>query len=342
MKITEELLRDLARLAETDRSVLSSYIDLRTGWDKAESALEKRAKKLRPLLTDNEKEYFDVSLSLLQEYLDEKKSTGYDGYGLAYFADIGADYSAGIELNGAVEQLLAVDDEAIIAPLALQLDEYEPVGVIMADGSGARIFIVSGQRIDEEGSLKTKIHHLSKVGGWSQMRYQRRRDNEIGHFAKETVAAAEAIFQREGVKRIIFAGRDRILKAIEEELPKQWRDAKVDILKWDLDSPDDEFLSRVRPAIERAEREQEKRVLDRFVGELRRGGLAMAGAEAVLAALALGQVDTLILNFSVERELTEELTSLAEAMSAHVEFVPSGNDVLDSAGGVGALLRYKR
>ena len=341
MKITEELLRDLARLAETDRTVLSAYIDLRSGWDRAEDALEKQVKRLRPLLDKNEREHFDVSMSLFEDYINKKKSKGCNKYGLAYFVDIGADYSVGVELNASVKTSIYIDDEAIIAPLALQLDEYEPVGVIMADGSGARISIVAGQRFDESDSIKTKIHHLSKVGGWSQMRYQRRRDKQIGHFAKEVVSAAERVFQEEGIKRVILAGRDRILQAIEEELPKQWQDAKIDILKWDLDATDDEFLSKARPFIEKAEREQEKELLERFRGELRRGGLAIAGAEETISALMLGQVDVLIVEFSVEKELTEQLASLAEATSAHVEFVPPGNEVLASSDGIGALLRYK-
>ncbi len=33
MKVSEELLKELARLSETERTVLSTYLDLGKGWD---------------------------------------------------------------------------------------------------------------------------------------------------------------------------------------------------------------------------------------------------------------------------------------------------------------------
>jgi hypothetical protein len=201
MRLTEEVLDELARLAQTDRTVLSAYLALADGWEAATTFVEKESARLRPFLEEGELEYFEGSLAFFTDFVNEKKAQGYAGPGLAFFADLGADFVRGVELVMPPPPLLAVDGEAVIAPLALQLDEYQPVGVITVDASGAKIYIAAGLVAETEGSLREKIHHLSKVGGWSQMRYQRRRDKEVKRFAGEVAARAEEVFAEGDVAR---------------------------------------------------------------------------------------------------------------------------------------------
>ncbi|RKZ29618.1 hypothetical protein DRQ36_08095, partial [bacterium] len=130
-------------------------------------------------------------------------------------------------------------------------------------------------------------------------------------------------------------------KAVETELAKRGREAIIDKISWDLDARDDEFVRKIAPILVEAERRQETALLERFIAEYRRKGLAVAGIENTISALKLGQVDTLIIEKDIEPELAEELSSLAETISAHVEFIPQGNDIIAKSGGVGALLRYK-
>jgi peptide chain release factor subunit 1 len=341
VRVSEDILRELAGLAETGRSVLSAYLDIGQGWAAAKGFVEKEAQRLQPLLDKEEKDYFETSLSFMWDYLKEKQAGEFSDPGIAFFADLGRDYARGVELYAPPEELLAVDREAIVYPLALQLDEYEPIGVIMIDASCMRILIAAGQVIEKEDSLCERIHHLSKVGGWSQMRYQRRRAKEVKHFSKEVLDEARSVFDPAGVRRIVVAGRDRMIAALEQELPQEWRDRIVASVRWDLDSPDKDFLDKVRPYLEKAEREHEADLLSVLTGELRRGGLGAAGLEAVRRALEMGQVDTLLLSTGLARDTVEDLVHRAEATGTHVEFVPHGTEALDRLDGVGALLRYK-
>jgi hypothetical protein len=218
MKLTDDVVHELARLAQTDRTVLSAYLTLADGWRAAAAFIEKESSRLLPFLDQEERDYFEGSLSFLSDYIDGKKAAGYAGPGLAFFADLGADFTRGVELVMPPEPLLAVDDEAVIAPLALQLDDYQPVGVITVDAAGAKIYIAAGRVAEKEDALRGNIRPLSKAGGWSQMRYQRHRDKEVKDFAAEVAARAEEIFAAEGASRILLAGRDRMVAAVEEEL----------------------------------------------------------------------------------------------------------------------------
>jgi peptide chain release factor subunit 1 len=347
MRLTEEVLDELARLAQTDRTVLSAYLALADGWEAATTFVEKESARLRPFLEEGELEYFEGSLAFFTDFVNEKKAQGYAGPGLAFFADLGADFVRGVELVMPPPPLLAVDGEAVIAPLALQLDEYQPVGVITVDASGAKIYIAAGLVAETEGSLREKIHHLSKVGGWSQMRYQRRRDKEVKRFAGEVAARAEEVFAEGDVKRVLLAGRDRMVAAVEEELSPAWREKVIGTVRWDLDAGDDELLAKIRPLLEEAEREEEATVLRRYAGELRRGGLAVAGAAAAERALQMGAVDTLLVtkdyyeSAAGAREVVEKLASMAEATGAHVSFVSEEGEALARGGHIGALLRFR-
>lgn len=341
VKVSLDLLKRLARLSETDRTILSVYLSLKDGWKKAEDFIGKESMKKIPLLSRKEIDYFETSVSFLSDFLKEEKDEGFSGPGLAFFVDLGADYSAGVELTVPPEPMLAVDDEAIIHPLALELDEYEPVGVIMIDAACTRIQITAGQVSEDMTSFCEKIHHQSKKGGWSQMRYQRRRDKEIKHFVKGVVLKAVEIFKDAHVNRILLAGRDRMITRVENELPKEWQDRVIGALRWDLADSKEDFIERIRPVLEEAERNQEKDLLARMISELRRGGLAASGTEDVREALRIGQVDTLIVSEGLDLKIMEELTSLAEASGAYVEFIPKENFILEKLGGVGAILRYK-
>jgi peptide chain release factor subunit 1 len=340
-EISEELLRELAQLAQSERSILSVYLSLEQGWEKAEHFIGQESKRLLPALEQQEKEYFETSLSLFYEYMKDKKQNGFKGPGIAFFVDLGADYMKGVELRMPPEPLLAVDKEALIHPLALQYDEYEPIGVIMIDAHCARVMIVAGRSIDDMDRFCKKIHHLSKVGGWSQMRYQRRRLKQIKHFSKDVVEKASTIFDEADVRRVLIAGRDRMIKALEDELGQNWKDRVVTKIRWDLDAADMDFLKKIRPIMEKAERDEEQELLQQLVNELRRGGLGVAGVNETRYALKMAQVDTLIISKALAFEVAEELTSLAKSTGAGVEFVPKENKLLASLGGAGALLRYK-
>lgn len=340
MRISKELLRELASLEQAGRTIVSAYLNLRLGWDKAEEELRTEIERLKPALTSEEAEFFDTSTEFIFDYFEKQRENNFAGPALAFFIDFGEGYSTGVELTIPHKTSVSADNQAIIMPLAMELDEYEPVGVIMADASGARISISSGSILDDIHAIDVKIHHLSKVGGWSQMRYQRRRDKQILHFAKDVAEAAVEIFREEKVNRILLAGRDRMVSAVEAELPQKWREMAVESIKWDLAVSDDEFMRKIAPALVRAEREQEEKILALFISEYRRGGLAKAGLNQVEKALELGQVDTLIVDSDLDSAILEELVSKAQTISAYVEFVPPRNAELTKLGGVGALLRY--
>ena len=340
MELNENVLRQLAELEQDERSILSVYLDLSQRWEAAESRLDASVDRLRRALAGAEREALDVALDLAREELDRRKAQGLSAPGLALFVspDDGVQHS--VMMPSPPRTLVTFDHEATVYPLAFQLDEYEPVGVILADASGARILVVAGRLQEELDSTSATIRHLTKVGGWSQMRYQRRRGEQVKRAADEVVEAAREAFADSGVERVVLAGRQQMLTAIRDAMPQRLERQVVGTLAWDMDAADDELLASIRPMLEEAEREQEAELLDQFTAELKRGGLAAAGLQETRRALEWGAVEVLLLAPACVGAEREELTAMAATTAADVEILPDAGPPLEAAGGVGALLRF--
>ena len=298
----------------------------------------KEVEKLKKCLDDNEDDYLDITAENLIKFLTAEKEADFQGPAIAFFADFDNDYAKGFRLSSKPEPTFLVDKEAHIARLALELDEFEPIGIIMLDASWARILISAGEVLQDAQDIKTKIHHLSKVGGWSQMRYQRRRDKEVKHFSKDVAEKATRIFEAEDIKRVVLAGRERMMIALKEEFHQKFN--IIAEVNWDLAMKDNLFKKKVEQISIEAELKSEEKILKIFESEIKKRGLAAAGYEDVLKALHLGQVEVLIISPNIEAQQKERLISLAESTSATVEFTKL-NSILDKNENIGAILRYK-
>ena len=67
MKLTDDVVHELARLAQTDRTVLSAYLTLADGWRAAAAFIEKESSRLLPFLDKDERDYFEGSLSFFSD-----------------------------------------------------------------------------------------------------------------------------------------------------------------------------------------------------------------------------------------------------------------------------------
>jgi len=334
------LLRSAAELEGDGRTVLSLYLDLADGWEPAWAWARRRLDGIAAGLTVDEREALEVSVELIEERSGDLTAVDDTPPGLVAFVSLDDGKLVSLALPVAPRPLAAVDEEAVVWQLALQLDEYEPVGVIAVDGSEARVLVAAGRIVEEHDTTDPDVRHLTKAGGWSQMRYQRRRDEDIRRAADEVVDSAAEVFSEAGVERVLLAGREEMRLAVEERLPREWRERIVDRIDWDLDADLDDLLEEAADASRQAERAEEERLVGRLRAELRRGGLAVAGIDDTRRALEWGAVETLFVGPTSDGPIREELVAAAITTSAAVEAVPLEGTLLDRSEGVAALLRF--
>ena len=360
-------LRALAELSAPERAFLTFYC---SGAASIQS-LDDRAKRVRALLTGNEAEleHFDQSLTLLREKLP--KDGELDAPGLVVFACWALDFVESHRLTVAPRRdMLWIDSSPYLRQLAEMQDEYIPFVVVAADNKSARIWQVVSARVDDEEKVRGDVKNRVKKGGWSQKRYQRRRDNELLHYGKEIATALDRLYEEKPFERLVLLGTQEILGEIKSALSPRIAATVAGERNVDLKGEGDELIDAAFDLYFEQERHDEAQLWERIQAEVcKSGGLAAAGPGEVLAAAQEGRVDTMIVLRDVKiggmrcREcellsaakpqqcprcksndvfavdLVNELVQLLATTSARTEFsdpLPG----LEEVGSVAALLRW--
>lgn len=154
--------------------------------------------------------------------------------------------------------------------------------------------------------------------------------------------------RQENYERIIIAGpgfeADNLLKHIRGRDPKlaaritleksseTGRTGIQEVIKTSADK-----------VLEKARVTRETRVVEGFLAEVAKDGMAVYGKKETQAAAAAGAVETLIVSEELVRE-SEGLMEMAEKTGASIMIISSSHEAgekLLSLGGVGGILRYK-
>lgn len=361
-------LRELAEMEGNERAFLSFYS---ASGAEGLSRLSERQRRIRALLADEEAEveHFDESLRMIREALEENSIDG----PIAVFASWAADFLVGYPLSVAPDDLLWIDSSPFIRPLAELRSDYETFLAVKADNHGAQIHLVSATAPVEVDRIAADVKNHVKKGGWSQKRYQRRRENELQHYGKEVAQALVDLVEKHEPAHVVIFGSLESRREIKEHLPEALRERVVDgeglTQNGNGDSEQEEIVEQAMDLLEEVEREEEEDLWQRVRSEILGGGLAVGGPKEVLNALREGRVETLLVDREAEIEgmrcrdcellahakpqqcpgckstsvfhvdLVNELVELAEKTSAASRFTDP-IDGLTELGGVAATLRY--
>lgn len=356
-------IRALAEMTGAERAFVSLYLSGPDGLEK----LNDREARIRGLLADlpAEREHFDQSLRMIREALDEH---GVEGP-MALFASWALDFVVGYALDVAPPDLLWVDSSPYVRPLAELQDEYETFVVVSADADAARVHVVTALVPEQVDRVRGAVKNHVKKGGWSQKRYQRRRENQMLQYAKDVAAAVATVVDEQGITRIVLLGAQQATAGIEAALPDRLKAFVVGPRPAELGGDDDALFETAAGLSAEREREDETSLWERIRGEALSHGLAAFGPGEVLAAARDGRVDTMIVtrdatipgircrdcerlsfakpqqcpacksNSVFDVDLVNELVELLAMTGGRVDFVDP-LDGLTERGDVAALLRY--
>jgi peptide chain release factor subunit 1 len=292
--------------------------------------------------------------------------------GIALFACAGAgNFFETIQLDAPIENnRLFVYEQPHLYPLARLMDQYPRYAVLVANTNSARIFVFGrGAKLDSE-EIKNRKTNRTKVGGWSQMRYQRHLANYHLHHAKEVIEVLERVVREDKAEHILLAGDDVIIPLLREQMPPQLADHVIDVLSLDINAPEQEVFQSSMEALKEHDSQTDAEKVGRLLNEYRGNGLAVVGVADTLTALLNGQADDLLISAapgeitydegrvkeilaaygttagepgtdaSEPRMVADEMVKRAQASAATVTFIEDAS-LLAEVGGVGATLRYR-
>jgi peptide subunit release factor 1 (eRF1) len=377
----QELVDRLAALdAGQGFPVLSLYLDTRPdqhGRDHFQPFVRKELQARRAGFHGQDRHSYDRDASRILQWLADDLDPAANG--VALFACDGRDLFEAVQLEAPIEESrLHVDRQPHLYTLARVLDLHPRYVALLADTHVARIFVFGlGARL-RESTVENEKTRRSDMGGWSQMHWQRRVDEQRQQHVKEAMQALEKTVRRENVEHVILAGDDVALALLREQLTPALQARLVDMLKMDVRTAEHELLAASLEALRRREAENDVERVQRLLDDYRAGGMAAAGLRETEAALAIGQVHELLISAdpmsvrpveeqdiidgadeavqaAVERaagaadpvadrqaqvDLCDRLVALARQTDARVHFVEDPA-LLAPVGGVGATLRYR-
>src|SRR6056297_2246367 len=224
-------LRELAEVRGNGRDVVSAYFAGRDGL----SQLAARERQFRDLLADDEleAENFERSMQTIRELYEQHPVK--DAPGVCFFCSEVLDFAKGYPISMEVPNRLIVGPSPFIRPLAELQDEYETFAMVVCDNERARIFAVTNHVAEVESAVRGGIKNHVRKGGWSQQRYERRRDEQLSRYGEGIAEALGKMVQEQSISRIVFLGCDETMRAIESELPDQIASLVVARESFDLD-----------------------------------------------------------------------------------------------------------
>jgi peptide chain release factor subunit 1 len=323
-----------------------------------------------------ERESFDRDVERIEAYLRDELRT--ETNGVAIFACAGADeFFEPIQTVAPIENhRLYVYNQPHLYPLARLMDQYPRYAVLVADTNRARLFVFGRGKALSSDEIKNVKTRGAKVGGWSQMRYQRHLEQYHLQHAKEVAEQLGRVVREDGIEHIILAGDAVIIPQLKEQFPKAVADRVVDVLSLDINAPEHEVLAESMETMQEHDAQTDVEKVKQLFDDYRAGGLAVVGSTDTLEALAMGQVEELLISArhqdvegdredvailaegevaepvvagedgsvaNIEADsviVTADLVARARQTGARITFVEDAS-LLEEVGGCGAFLRYR-
>jgi peptide subunit release factor 1 (eRF1) len=331
--------------------------------------LKDRAKGFRE--ESPERQSFDHDAERISQYLESSVDQAWNG--LAIFASAGTERFDVIPLEAPLDQHeLFIGSVPHLYPLAKVIDAYPRYAAVALDTNKARIIVFSLAAAERDEQIRNEKTRRSQKGGWSQARYQRRAENFHLHHVKEVVDTLDRIVREENIDHIVVESEEVALPIFKEQLPKHLEEKIVDVITFQRDADDSNVLARTLAALRAKDAETDAEKVEELMNAWQSGGLGVAGPEATLSALQLGQVDELLITASPELlkpvqtlpddaapgevlaetsapqgtaddkrlKLADELVTRAKQTAAKIRFIEDST-LLAAVGGVGALLRFR-
>ncbi|MCD6492266.1 MAG: peptide chain release factor aRF-1 [Archaeoglobaceae archaeon] len=200
------------------------------------------------------------------------------------------------------------DSTFYLEPLKEMLVEKKVYGLIVIDRREATIGLLRGKRVEVLSYTSSMVPGKHRQGGQSSVRFERLRQIAIHEFYKKVgEKASEALLpHKENLVGILIGGPSPTKEEFYEGEYLHHELQKKIIGLFDVSYTDEsglyELVEKAQDALQELDLMREKRLMNRFLKEIAKDGLAAYGEEEIRKYLSLGAVDTLLLSEDLRYE----------------------------------------
>jgi peptide subunit release factor 1 (eRF1) len=329
-------------------------------------------KKLKEMsLSKAKKESLVQDLEKIEKYCQQNLS-GSNFVGLAIFSGSKCDLWKVFNLVKSPRNMVIFDHNPYIRPLSAILTEYHRICVLSFDRKKARWHNIYMGEISELGSLQSDVPSRIKEGGWegySSKRIERHMTSRLHDFLKKTAKETFTLMKKHNFEWLFLGCKDEYYAELEPLLHPYLKEKIKSRLKVNPGDSANKILQETLKIKDELKKQEKENIVQNFISELGKDGLAVSGLENTLSKLNRVGVQTLLVTrhfskpgkfcpkchflFTNESECPSckvKTKSLIDVIDEAVEAaLNSSSEVkhinppspLDKYGGIGAFLRYK-
>ncbi|MCX7620316.1 MAG: hypothetical protein N2037_05650 [Acidimicrobiales bacterium] len=370
--ITEEAIRELATFRAGDVPVTTCYLDVdgrrMVRHQDYEHELDRLLRSARNRANGSESVQRD--LQRIEDYV----KGGFDRShtkGLAIFSCSARDFWKVVPLPAPVRSQIIINAAPAVAQLESVVQDFERIGVLLADRQRARMFVFELGELTDHSELLEALPRDYDHRGHGDQGYEREQhhiDELAAQHLRHAAQVAFDVLKERGFEHFAIGAPDPIAHTLEHDLHPYLRERYRGRLHLCVNASIDEIRHAVLDFQAEIERRKEAELVERVREALGAGGKAVAGLEQVLPALHQHRVDRLLVSagFSTSgwrcfgcgalatvgracpacgaemshvEDVVEEAVEEALAQRVKVEICVDNAD-LDVLGRIAALLRY--
>ena len=197
---------------------------------------------------------------------------------------------------------LPVQDQAFVGslpaltPFIAATQNLLPHVVVATDRLGAEILAVLPETDDVQRDVEGKDLHITRSapGGWAQRRFQQRAENRWKANASQVAEELVRLVEKTAPRLVVVSGDVRAVASLREQLPERVLELVAEV-QGDYSNVDDAAAKAAELVTELSEQDG-KDLLEDFRRERAQKDRYAKGPEDTLAALAMGQAETVFID----------------------------------------------
>ncbi len=249
------------------------------------------------------KERFDAECRRVREFL-----RGYvpKGKALVVFSDSKQDFWWQRDLQVEMPTGMRWSPQLWVRPLLEVIEEHDRFAVVLIDKHHARVLAVDAGGMEQQAEVISDVTNKHATTGtdhiMSQGQMERDHTNQVQSHAKRVADELASVIDRMKLTRIVIGGPVEATSMFAGELPKRMQQMIIGTISAPVDANHDRLITELRAVQEKAEHEDEARIVDAMITSAMKGERAVLGLSDTLGAIQGGRVYRLVVarDFRVE------------------------------------------
>jgi peptide subunit release factor 1 (eRF1) len=179
------------------------------------------------------------------------------------------------------------------------IEETDRFGVVLIDKHRARILAADAAGIEQQAEILSEVPNKHATTGtdhiWSQGQMDRDHTKHVQWHAKRVADELALVIDRLKLSRIVIGGPVEATSVFTGTLPKRIQQMIIGTVTAPVDAGHERLVAELRAVQERAEHQDEAKLVDSMITAAMKGERAVLGVPKTLSAIQEGRVYRMVI-----------------------------------------------